>query len=518
MSSTTATSFAAKFTAFLTTIISFLLSLPRLLLSALASLDIQRGTTHPPATITPTQEWTGLSIFSLLFLMWGLAYGLLDIMNYHIKVAIGVDRAHAAFLAMAYYFAYIPGALLIGGPMVERCGYRAAAVLGLVLLAGGDQIMAVGASQLSLNMMCLAHFVVGLGVSTLERTANAYTVECGDRVRAATRILIAQSAAAFGTIIAPILANAVIFDPSKSGIAPVPNPADPTRCLMPPPPPPSQAGDLNTVVSFYKLISYGIFGLAALLALLFFRTRLVIEPLVPASPKLSFPKWKLWKHPLASSKYARLWLGGAANFANLGCQVTVAQFFFEHMRVNACLSDTGAANMMMYAQILFLFGRLAAVGLIQVPAVPFLKRFAGVRSAFKPRWVLAVFVGLATVFTGVGIVAAGKAAMACAALIMFFEAPSFPMIFEMASAGLGDWTPVGESAVIVSICGGGLVPFVNGKLADLFGVSQAWGLATGLFGMVFSYVLMNCVVPSWRDAVDGAHGEGHSEDVELTAK
>lgn len=476
----------------------------------LKSFDIQRGATIAHDSITRRQEWLGLAIFSLLFLMWGLAYGLLDIMNYHIKVAIGVDRAHAAFLAMAYYFAYIPGALLIGGPMVKHAGYRAAAVLGLVLLATGDQVMAFGASKLSLDLMCLAHFVVGLGVSTLERTANAYTVECGPRKRATLRILMAQSCAALGTVIAPPLAAAVIFDPSKSGVLPMPNSNDPTRCLMPPPPSKDKAGELGTVVSFYRYISYGIFALALGLGVLFYRTKWVIEPVVPEGPELEHAKWKVWKHPLVSKKYLRLWLGVGANFCNLGCQVTVAQFFLEHMRVNGCLSDTGAANMMLVAQVLFLFGRLVAAGLIEIPFIPCLKRWNVVHAIFKARLVLAVFVALATIFTGAGIATAGTSAMACAALIMFFEAPSFPMIFEMASAGLGPWVSAAESMLILSICGGGLVPFVNGKLADQFGVSQAWGLATGLFGMVFSYIVMNSTVPSWRQAVDGAHGDDTS--------
>jgi len=483
------------------------------------ALDIQHGATVASDAITPVQEWRGVSIYSLLFLMWGLAYGLLDIMNYHIKVASGVDRGSAALLAMAYYFAYIPGALLIGGPMVKRAGYRAAAVLGLVLLAIGDQVMAVGASNLSLNQMCLAHFVVGLGVSTLERTANAYAVQCGPRSRATLRILIAQSCAALGTVIAPPLASAIIFDPSKQGLLPLPNPSDPSRCLMPPPPSKDEAGDLGTVVSFYRYISVGIFGLALVLGLVFFATRWVIEPVVLASPKLDQARWKVWKHPLVSRKYLRLWLGVAANFCNLGCQVTVAQFFFEHMRVNGCLSDKFAANMMMYAQILFLFGRLAAAGLIEIPAIPCLKGSKTAQTLFRARYVLAVFVAVATAFTGAGIAASGTTAMACAAVIMFFEAPSFPMIFEMASSGLGEWTPFAESAIIMSICGGGLVPFINGKLADQFGVSKAWSLATGLFGMVFFYIMLNSAVPSWRHSVDGAHGEdtdAPSEDLELT--
>jgi len=200
---------------------------------AVASLDVQKGVRHNHATISRRQEIWGISIFSVAFLMWGLAYGLLDIMNYHIKVVMSISRREAAYLAMAYYFAYFVGAPIIGGPIVKRAGYRLALVAGFVLLATGNELMSVGAEKLQFPMMCFAHFVVGSGVSTLERGANAYATNCGHRSRAVLRILFAQTWAGIGTIIAPALANAVIFDPTKSTSPPNRDPLHAGRCLMP---------------------------------------------------------------------------------------------------------------------------------------------------------------------------------------------------------------------------------------------------------------------------------------------
>lgn len=479
-------------------------------------LDVQCGQTVEPAKFTKTQEWLGLAIFCILFMMWGLAYGLLDIMNYKVKIALGVSRAEATGLALSYYLAYwsVP---VLGGPCVKYLGYRASASFGLIFLAGGNEVMSIGAGKLSLGVMCAGYLVVGLGVSMLERCANAYAVEAGPRSRAPVRILIAQSFAALGTVVAPPVAKFAIFD-EVSSTMPEPDPKDPGQCLMPPPPSKDRLGDLSKVVVFFKWLGLGVFGLAFCLALVFFRTRAVAEPHVPESPATEYPKWQFWRHPLISRKQSRLWLGFAANFLNLGCQVTVAQFFIEHLRVAACQIDSDAANMMMVAQILFLLGRLVAAGLIELPAIPCFSRTGRLHRLFKPRVVLSAAVCLAAVFTGLGMTVSGKAAIACACMVMFCEAPTFPMIFEAASAGLGDWTPSAESIIILSISGGGIIPPMNGLLADRFGVARSWALAATAFSCVFSYSLLLNLVPSYREALDAAHDEAHkkaSEDVAL---
>ena len=82
----------------------------------------------------------------------------------------------------------------------------------------------------------------------------------------------------------------------------------------------------------------------------------------------------------------------------------------------------------------------------------------------------------ATAFTIGGIWAKGAVCIVLSVLVMLCEAPSFPMNFEMATAHFGKWQPTAETAMILSISGGGVQPLLMGKLADKVGVSKAWGL------------------------------------------
>ena len=59
--------------------------------SMVKAIDVQGGRTLEVGQITKKQEFFGVALFSVLFLMWGLAYGLLDIMNYHVKVTLGMS-------------------------------------------------------------------------------------------------------------------------------------------------------------------------------------------------------------------------------------------------------------------------------------------------------------------------------------------------------------------------------------------------------------------------------------------
>lgn len=105
-----------------------------------------------------------------------------------------------------------------------------------------------------------------------------------------------------------------------------------------------------------------------------------------------------------------------------------------------------------------------------------------------------------------------------AVIVMFMEAPSFPMIFESATAGFEEWTPTCETLMILSISGGGILPVAFGKLTEIVGISKAWGLEAACFAIVLSYPLALCLVPSYRTALDlaafDAGGDGHGAAVE----
>lgn len=451
-------------------------------------MDVQYG--RPKRVLRKRETVIPIAIASIsLFCMWGLAYGLLDIMNYHVKVAMGIGREKAAILAAGYYTAYIPGALLIGGPLVKNCGYRITMVLGLFGLGLGDLFMSLGAQSCSLTGMVAAMFVIGLGVSVLERSANPYAVNCGPRTQATLRILIAQAWAGIGTVVAPFLANAFVFNPDTSSKAPAADPLRPGKCLMPTSNQAASCANLGSVIVFYRALGGCIFALMAAVALIFFRTNWVPEVEVPASPTPTCG-WKLWKHPLVSFRYARIWWGVGANFVNLGCQVTFAQFFIEHMKINACASDKWAAVCMSFAQIAFVMGRFAAAGLVTCPKI------------FKPRYVLACFIAGAVATTAAGTAITGTSAIVIAVMVMFFEAPSFPMVFESATAAFDEWTPTCETLMIVSISGGALQPPLMAQLVESVRISKAWWLTVICFFLVFTYSVATNLIPSFRRALD----------------
>src|SRR5687768_18534124 len=74
-----------------------------------------------------------------LFFMWGLSYGLLDVLNKHLQETLNVTRARSALLQGAYFGAYflmaLPAALLI-----QLRGYKNGILLGIGLFADGARM------------------------------------------------------------------------------------------------------------------------------------------------------------------------------------------------------------------------------------------------------------------------------------------------------------------------------------------------------------------------------------------
>jgi len=80
----------------------------------------------------------------------------------------------------------------------------------------------------------------------------------------------------------------------------------------------------------------------------------------------------------------------------------------------------------------------------------------------------------------VATLAHGPAAMYGLITVGLFTSIMFPTIFALAIRGLGPLTEEGSGLLILSIAGGALV-FINGKVADHFGINWAF-LITALGG------------------------------------
>lgn len=102
-------------------------------------------------------------------------------------------------------------------------------------------------------------------------------------------------------------------------------------------------------------------------------------------------------------------------------------------------------------------------------------RFAGafIMRAIPPEKVLAVFALGGVLASLTAVFAHGPMAMYGLITVGLFTSIMFPTIFALAIRGLGPLTEDGSGLLIMSIAGGALV-FINGKVADHFGINWAF--------------------------------------------
>ena len=57
----------------------------------------------------------------------------------------------------------------------------------------------------------------------------------------------------------------------------------------------------------------------------------------------------------------------------------------------------------------------------------------------------------------------------------------WPCIFNLSIAGLGKYTTQGSAFLIMMILGGGIIPPIQGKLADVIGIQQSYWIPVVCF-------------------------------------
>lgn len=75
-------------------------------------------------------------LITSLFLLWGFAHGLLDVLNKHFQGVFTMTKAESGLVQFSTYIAYFLMALPAGAFM-KRYGYRKGIIMGLLLFAIG---------------------------------------------------------------------------------------------------------------------------------------------------------------------------------------------------------------------------------------------------------------------------------------------------------------------------------------------------------------------------------------------
>lgn len=420
------------------------------------------------SALTVKQSIFPISLVTVLFFLWGFAYGLLDVLNAKFQTSLNITAAKAGGLQASYFGAYLIGPLTYSGWLVRRFGYRWTFIAGLCIYGVGALMFWPSAVYKAFPGFCGSLFIVGSGLSTLETSANPFIATCGPPRLSEFRLELSQSFQAIGSVAAPLLASRVFFKNTHS-----------------------------TDLSHVQWTYVGIAAFVFLLAVVFFFSPIpeVTDADMALQAEQCADLTGYQEKPL--SKQYKLFFGVAAQFCYVGAQVGVASQFIRYAQESAHLTEAAASDRYAIGQALFAIGRFAAAGAFMF---------------VKPRLVLLVFMTAIMVFIAAAIGAYGEAGVAMLSLVLFFESCIFPTIFTLSIRGLGRHTKRGSSWIVASVCGGALFPSLTGLAADSMGYHKA--MVVPLCGFFVSFVFpiyLNTVckkeLDGFRETKIGYHDE-----------
>lgn len=108
----------------------------------------------------------------------------------------------------------------------------------------------------------------------------------------------------------------------------------------------------------------------------------------------------------------------------------------------------------------------------------------------KPMRTLLLFSLLGAISILIGLSTTGNIAIYAFLSSGLFCSIMWPAIFNLSLAGLGKYTTQGSAFLIMMILGGGIIPPIQGKLADLIGIHQSYWVAVICFGYLALFAFL----------------------------
>jgi FHS family L-fucose permease-like MFS transporter len=390
-------------------------------------------------------NYAAMAMVTTLFFMWGLLTSLNDILVPHLKLIFDLNYAEVMLIQFCFFSAYFVFALP-SGKLIEKFGYKASMVAGLLTMGLGAFLFIPAASVPTFALFLSALIVLAAGMTILQVSANPYVAVLGPAKTASSRLNLAQALNSLGTTIAPFLGGLLIL----SGAPPTP---ETVRAM-----PDAQRAIFRLhEASSVKLPYLGLGLCLVLLAVMIGLFKLpAFNSAGDQSHDASGSAKSIWTH-------TRLVLGAIGIFVYVGAEVSIGSFLINYLSQ----PEIGAMTVKAAAFYVSLYWGGAMAG-----------RFIGAWLLQKIR--TGTLLGLAALMAFLLVVATmlsfGSVAVWTIVAIGFFNSIMFPSIFTLSIDGLGPLTGKGSGVLVAAIVGGAIIPELQGIVADRIGIHHAFFL------------------------------------------
>ena len=169
------------------------------------------------STIQKT-NYGALTTLTTVFFFWGFIAAGNSVFIPFCKTYFNLDQFQSQLIDFAFYGAYYLGALGLfifgtssGKDLVGSWGYKKSIVYGLLFSAVGAGAMILSVYLNLFTGMLIGLFIVALGFSLQQTSANPFMIALGDESTGSSRINLGGGINSLGTTIGPLIVSLALF-------------------------------------------------------------------------------------------------------------------------------------------------------------------------------------------------------------------------------------------------------------------------------------------------------------------
>jgi FHS family L-fucose permease-like MFS transporter len=438
------------------------------------NLGVQVGSLSKQETIIP------ILIIGSLFFVFGFSSWINSILIPFFKIACELTNFESYLVAFAFYISYlvfsIPSSYLL-----KRVGFKKGMMVGFWVMALGAFIFIPAGLSRRYEIFLLGLFSIGAGTALLQTAANPYITLLGPKESAAQRISIMGIFNKAAGILAPLLFAAVILKATDADLFKQIN-------LM-------GGAAKNAALDILirrVIIPYACVGTVLIILGLMIRFSSLPEidteheseeiALANSGKKLIF-------------QFPHLILGAIAIFLHLGTQV---------ISIDTIISYAGSMNINLLEAKIFPSYTLFTMIIGYVLGIILIPRFISQVKILQICTLLGVILTFLIVFAKVRVDFLGHTADLSIWFVVLLGLPNslvWAGIWPLALDGLGRFTKLGSSILIMGLAGNAIMPLVYGHYADTIGAQDAYWVLLPCYLFLVYYAFYGHRVRRWSVSI-----------------
>jgi len=433
---------------------------------------------NPVSVSSLTQRDTQISIMliGMMFFIFGFVSWANSILIPYFKIACELNNFKAYLVTFAFYISYfimsVPASYVL-----KSIGFKKGMMLGFWIMSIGAFIFIPAAMNRAYPIFLLGLFTLGTGLAILQTAANPYITLLGPKESAAQRISIMGICNKGAGILAPLAFAAVILKATDSDLF---------KSL-------EHMSGANRNLALNELIQRVIvpyFCVGILLLLLGLAVRFSPLPEIETDQE-NEETAQANSNKTSILQFPHLILGAIAIFLHVGTQV---------IAIDTVIGYAGSMNIQLMEAKIFPSFTLAAticgyiIGIICIP------KYISQVNALRTCTILGLLFSFGILMTSGNVELVGlnvDISICFVVLLGLANSLIWAGIWPLALDGLGKFTKIGASILIMGLCGNAILPLIYGLFADLYDLRLAYAVLIPCYLYLIFYAIRGHKIRQW---------------------